>query len=250
MKKLTFLVAIAALLGGGTASAQQFDLSELDAGGVRAAQYDFRAPAPLADVSDKAAQTGSDLIGLDVNIRVPYKVMKNAVSAMAATERRLTIIDRNAAVVFKYGEFLRISNLKIDQGGIIIIPTLTLKPYFNGTDKLAVRVQRIQLHASMEPSVKSAPPQIDQEQIMVQVMDVMIKGVYSALDAKLKAKNIPLKAQDVVALRYDKAAWTLHAQVSSRILREFVPAGLIGDLHLTGFSFSDSGLAIKLQTAN
>ena len=238
MKKLTFLVAIAALLGGGTASAQQFDLSELDAGGVRAAQYDFRAPAPLADVSEKAAQTGSDLIGLDVNIRVPYKVMKNAVSAMAATERRLTIIDRNAAVVFKYGEFLRISNLKIDQGGIIII------------DKLAVRVQRIQLHASMEPSVKSAPPQIDQEQIMVQVMDVMIKGVYSALDAKLKAKNIPLKAQDVVALRYDKAAWTLHAQVSSRILREFVPAGLIGDLHLTGFSFSDSGLAIKLQTAN
>jgi len=250
MKKLTFLIAITALLGGGVARAGDFDLSGLDAGDVRSAQYDFRAPAPLADVSEKAAQTGSDLLGLDVNIRVPYKLMKNAVTAMAATERRLTIIDRNAAVVFKYGEFLRISNLKIDQGGIIIIPTLTLKPYFNGTDKLAVRVQRIQLHASMEPSVKAAPPQIDQEQIMVQVMDVLIKGVYSALDAKLKAKNIPLKAQDVVALRYDKASWTLHAQLSSRIMGHFIPAGLIGDLHLTGFSFSDSGLAIKLQTAN
>jgi hypothetical protein len=250
MKKLTFLIAIAALLGAGTAYAQQFDLSELDAGDVRAAQYDFRAPAPLADVSEKAAQTGSDLLGLDVNVRVPYKLMKNAVTAMAATESRLTIIDRNAAVVFKYGEFLRISNIRIDQGGIIVVPTLTLKPYFVATDKFAVRVQRIQLHASMEPSVKAAPPQIDQEQIMVQVMDVLIKGVYSALDAKLKAKNIPLRAQDVVALRYDKAAWTLHAQLSSRIMGHFIPAGLIGDLHLTGFSFSDSGLAIKLQTAN
>ena len=84
---------------------------------------------------------------------------------------------------------------------------------------------------------------------MVQVMDVMIKGIYSALDAKLKAKNLPLKAQDVVKLNYDKAAWTLHAQISSKIMKEFIPAGLMGELHLTGFSFNDTGIALKIQTA-
>ena len=40
-----------------------------------------------------------------------------------------------------------------------------------------------------------------------------------------------------------------HAVVSSKIMREFIPAGLVGDLHLTGFSFNDTGLSLKIQTA-
>lgn len=244
MKKITFkMIALAAVLSCG--SAQAFDLSGLNASDIRSAQTDFRAPAP-------AQQTiaGDDLIGMDMNIRIPYATVKNGVEKVAASEPRLTIIDKNAAVAFKYGEFLRVSNLKIDQGGIIVIPTLTLKPYFVGTDKFAIRVQRIQVHASMEPSVKAAAPAINEEEVMAQMMDVLIKGTYSAVNDFLREKKIPMKAEDVIKLRYDKAAWTLHAQVSSKIMGQFIPAGLMGELHLTGFSFNEKGLNLQISTAN
>ncbi|OGR64208.1 MAG: hypothetical protein A2X31_13130 [Elusimicrobia bacterium GWB2_63_22] len=242
MKKLILNLIALALLAS-AASASDFDLSGFSASDIRTGMADLRAPAPQAQIED-------DVIGVDMNIRVPFKMIKNAVVAMTVTENRLTIIDKNAPVIFKSGEFLRISNITVDQGGIVVVPTLTLKPYFVSRDKFAIRIQRVQMHASMEPSVKSVPAAVTEEQVMVQVMDVLIKGVYSALDAKLKAKNIPLKAQDVVKLNYDKAAWTLNAQVSSKIINQFVPAGIMGDLHLTGFSFSDTGLALKIQTAN
>ncbi|MDD2805870.1 MAG: hypothetical protein PHV33_09965 [Elusimicrobiales bacterium] len=241
MKKLTLNLIALALLAGNAAA---FDLTGMGADDIRAAQADFRAPAPQAQPAD-------DLIGLDMNIRIPYATVKKGVEQVAASERRLTLIDKSAPVAFKYGEFLRISNIKIDQGGIIVVPTLTLKPYFVGTDKLAIRVQRIQLHASMEPSVKAAPmPAINEEEIMVQVMDVLIKGTYSAVNDFLKKKQIPMKAEDVIKLRYDKAAWTLHAQVSSKVLGQFIPAGFMGELHLTGFAFNDRGLTLTVQTPN
>jgi hypothetical protein len=240
MKKLTLNLIALALLAGNAAA---FDLAGFNAGDIRASQADFRAPAPQARPAD-------DLIGMDMNIRIPYATVKKGVEKVAATERRLTIIDRNAPVAFKYGEFLRVSNIRIDQGGIIVVPTLTLKPYFVATDKFAIRVQRIQLHASMEPSVKAAPmPAINEEEIMVQVMDVLIKGTYSAVNDFLKKKQIPMKAEDVIKLRYDKAAWTLHAQVSSRIMGQFIPAGFMGELHLTGLSFNEKGLNLTIQTA-
>ncbi|MHB0995702.1 MAG: hypothetical protein ACYC2I_04955 [Elusimicrobiales bacterium] len=242
MKKFTLNLIALALMAGNAAA---FDLSGVSADEIRAVQADLRAPAA------SRPQAEDDLIGMDINIRVPYKTIKTGVEKMAASDRRLTIIDKNAPVAFKYGEFLRVSNIKIDQGGIIVLPTLTLKPYLEGTDKLAIKIQRIQLHASMEPSVKAMPTgAISEEQVMTQVMDVMIAGVYSAVNDFLKQKQIPLKPQDVVKMSYDKTAWILRAQVSSKVMHQFIPGGLMGDLHLTGFSFSDSGLALKIQTAN
>lgn len=242
MKK-TALNLIALVLLAGTASASEFDLTSFSAADVRSAMADVKAPAPQP-------QAGDDLVGLDMNVRIPFKTLKKAVNMVAASEKRLTVMDQNAPVIYKSGDFLKIGNIQVDANGIIVNPVLTLKPYLEGRDKFAVRVQRVQIHAAMEPSVKAVAPAIDQEQIMVQVMDVMIKGVYSAVNDFLKKKQIPMKAQDVVKLSYDKTAWTLHAQVSSKIMGQFVPPGLVGDLHLTGFSFNEAGLVITVQTAN
>jgi len=242
MKKTLFNLIALALLA---APAAAFDLEGVSAADIRASQADFRAPAPQVQAAD-------DTIGMDLNVRIPFATVKKGVEMVAKSEPRLTIVDKNAPVMFKYGEFVRVTNLKIDQGGIIVLPTLTLKPYFVGTDKFAIRVQRIALHASMEPSVKAVPgaPQISEEQVMEQVMDVVIKGTYSAVNDFLKKKQLPMKAEEVIKLRYDKAGWTLHAQVSSKIVGQFVPAGLVGDLHLTGFSFNDKGFVITVQTPN
>lgn len=242
MKKFTLNLIALALLAGNAAA---FDLSGVSADEIRAVQADLRAPAA------SRPQAEDDMIGMDINIRIPYKTLKKGVEMVAKSEPRLTIIDKNAPVAFKYGEFLRVSNIRVDQGGIIVVPTLTLKPYLEATNKLAIRIQRVQLHASMEPSVKAMPTaQVSEEQVMVQVMDVLIQGVNSAVNDFLKKKQIPLKAQDVISMNYNKADWTLRATVSSKIMHQFIPGGLVGDLHLTGFSFSDTGLALKIQTAN
>ncbi|MCM2266332.1 MAG: hypothetical protein NDI60_01005 [Elusimicrobiales bacterium] len=244
MKNNTFklLIAAAGLLLCGGASASDFGLDALGAEDIRVIQADVRAPAPQV--------AADELIGVDMNVRVPYKTLKKATLMVAAGERRLTIINKDAPVVFKSGEFLRISNIHIDANGISVTPTLTLKPYLEAKNRLAIRVQRIQLHASMEPSVKAASlPVINEEEVMMQVMDVMIKGVYTALNNFLKEKQIPMKAEDVVRMQYNKADWTLRATVSSRIMGQFIPPGLVGELHLTGFSFNDSGLVLTIQTA-
>ena len=242
MKKFTLNLIALALLAGNAAA---FDLSGVSADDVRAVQADLRAPAATQP------QAEDDLIGMDINIRIPFKTLKKGVEMVAKSEPRLTIIDKNAPVAFKYGEVLRVSNIRVDQGGIIVVPTLTLKPYLEARNKLAIRIQRVQLHASMEPSVKAMPTgAVSEEQVMVQVMDVLIQGVNSAVTDFLKKKQLPLKAQDVVSMTYNKTDWTLRATVSSKIMHQFLPGGLVGDLHLTGFSFSDSGLALKIQTAN
>lgn len=244
MKKTTLkIITLAAALScGGNAIASDFDLSSLSVADIKASQASVKVPAAPRPPAD-------ELIGMDMNIRVPFKMLNNSVTAVTATEKRLTIINKGAPVIFKSGEFLKIGNIRVDANGIIVVPTLTLRPYLEGRDKLAIRIQRVQLHASMEPSLKAAPSAMTEEQVMEQVMDMLVKGIYSSLNEKLKAKKIKMKAEEVVALKYNKADWTLRATVSSKILREFVPAGLVGELHLTGFSFSDAGLTLKIQTA-
>jgi hypothetical protein len=245
MKNLTFkIIALAAVLGcAGKAAASDFGLEGFGAADVRSSMADIKAPAaPQAEADD--------LIGVDMAVRIPFKTLKKAVTMMAASEKRLTIVDAAAPVVTRAGELMKIFNLRVDVGGIIVEPTLTLKPYLEGRDRLAIRVQRVQLHASMQPDVKAAPAaQFDQETMMAQVMDVMIKGVYSSLNETLKAKHLNMKAEQIITLNYDKTAWTLHAKVSSQVLYQFIPAGLVGDIHLTGFALTDTGITMKIATA-
>ncbi len=245
MKTKTILNALAALLlGCGYAAAGDFGLEDFSADDVRVSQGDVRAPAAQVDA-------GSALIGMDLNVRVPFKLIKNAAAKMAAPGSGVTLLDPSAPVVFKSGEFIKISNVRVNSGGIIVEPTITLKPYLEARDRLAIKVQRVQIHASMQPSrAAGAAPQLSQEDIMDQVMGTMIKSVYSALDAKLKEMKSALRPQDVITLKYDKAAWILRGTVSSKILGQFIPAGLVGPVHLTGFSFNDAGIAIKVQTLN
>lgn len=234
----------AVLLGCGCAAASDFGLQGFSPDDIRVSQSEVRAPAAQVE-------TGGDMVGLDMNVRVPFKLLKKAAVQVAAPGSGITLLDPSAPVVYKSGEFVKISNLRVNSGGIIVEPTITLKPYLEARDRVAVKVQRVQVHASMTPSRSGrAVPELSQEDLMAQVMDTMVKSVYSALDAKLKEKKLPLRAQDVVTMRYDKAAWILHVAVSSKVMYQFVPADMVGAMHLTGFSFSDTGVAMKIQTLN
>lgn len=247
MKNILLTLITASVLAG-PAAASGFNLDSLSLDEVRASAAGFAVPelrAPSAPAQE------DETIGVDVAIRVPFKAIQNAIKQVAASEKRLTIVDPSAPVMSKAGDFLKITNIRLDINGIIAEPTLTLKPYFEGKDKLALRIQRIQLHASMMPDkARAAQPQLSQEDLMEQAMAVMTKGIISALNARFAAKQIPLKAEDILTFKYDKAAWTLHTTISAKFVQSYLPHGLVGDIHLTGFSFNDSGIAVKFGTAN
>lgn len=248
MKRLFLnLLAATALLT--PASAADFSLNALSLDDVRASAANIAVPAPRPQAEPVSEDS---LIGVDAVIRIPFKAIQKAVAQVAASEKRLTIVNATLPVMAKAGEFLKISNIRLDINGIIAEPTLTLKPYFEGNDKLALRIQRIQLHASMTPdkSRAAAAPQLTQEDLMEQVMAVMTKGIISALNARFAKQQIPLKAEDILIFKYDKAAWTLHTAISPKFVQSYLPHGLFGDIHLTGFSFNDTGIAVKFGTAN
>ncbi|MCX5784399.1 MAG: hypothetical protein NTX59_01790 [Elusimicrobia bacterium] len=258
-KTIAINILIAAALSlARPASASDFDLSSLSAGGLRGTEFKAApVPRPRAPKADP-----DELVGIDLSIRVPFKAIKKAVVMMAASDKRLSIIDPAAPVLERSGESLKVVNIRLDLNGIIIEPVVTLKPYFEGKDKLAMLIQRVQMHASMSPSASrksksaavSAPaaantePEFNKEDMMADIMGVLTGGIMDAFNASLIENHSPLKASDIVVFKYDKAAWTLHAVVSTAALKRYLPEGVVGDVHLTGLSLSDNAIGIKFGT--
>jgi len=251
------MMLAAALSLGRPASASDFDLSSISASDLRAAEYKAAPVAkPLPPV--KAAD---DMVGMDASVRVPYKAMLKAVVQITATDKTIAVIDPAAPLLVRSGEFLKLKNLRFDVGGIMMEPVVTLKPYFDGADRLAIRIQKVNLHASMSPTPGASgqsvqvgipnnePDTFTQEQMMSDVSDVITKAVLAALDEQIAKEKRPFKAKDVLTFKYDKAAWTLRATLSTKFLKYYLPEDLVGDIHMTGFSFNDKGLVLVFGTA-
>ena len=189
-------------------------------------------------------------IGLDATIRIPFGFVKKTLLDISAKNPGVRVVDASAPVLVRTGEFLKVVNLEVNAGGIMVKPVLTLKPYFEAKDKLAVKIQKVQLHVAASPDVKAGEPLFDKEQVMAQVMDTLIPLIMAEVDKAIKAKVPSLKAADVLKLNYDRETWILHAEVSMRFIRQFLPADLLGDLHLNGFSFNDNTVFVQISTEN
>ncbi len=228
------------------APAAAFDLDSIqvpDIEGIESVST-MRAPVPKARPVQIPAE---DLIGLTAEATVPFAAVKRGLEQVAASDPRVRITDPLLPVAVKVGEFMRLQNVHIDIGGINVDPVITLKPYLAGRNSLAIRVQRVQLHVEMQPDrAKAAVPQLSQEDIMAQVMDVAIKGIMAALDSKLAAQN--MKASDLLTLRYDKAAWTLKADIKTSFTQKYLPANLFARPDITGFGLYEKGLSLKVST--
>ena len=255
MTKINILIA-AALFLGGRASASDFNLSSLSAADLRGTEFKASPVArPQAPAYDP-----DEFIGIDCSIRVPFKALKKVMTMIAASDKDLSIVDAAAPVLERSGEFFIVKNIRINVNGIVAEPVVTLKPYFESKDKIAIRVQRVQLHASMAPTpghtgtpvaipnIDPGQPEFNKEDMMAEVMGVITKGITDALDQSLIENQSPLRAKDMLAFKYDKAAWTLHAAVSAAALKRYLPEGLVGDVHMTGVSLSDNAFVIKFQS--
>lgn len=245
LKTMTAGILAAAFLA---APAAAFDLDSIqvpDIEGIESVST-MRAPAPRA----RPVQIPADeLIGLAAEATIPFAALKRGFEQVAASDPRVRIADPLLPVAARAGEFMRLQNIHIDIGGINVDPVITLKPYLEARNKIAIRVQRVQLHVEMQPDrMKAAVPQMSQEDMMAQVMEVAISGIMKAMNGFLAAEKIPFKAEDLVALRYDKAAWTLKADVKTSFVQRYLPANLFARPDITGFGLYEKGLTLKVST--
>ena len=252
---MNILIA-ASLFLGRQASASDFNLSEISAADLRGTEFKAAPVArPQAPVYDP-----DEFIGLDLSIRVPFKALKKVMAMIAASDKDFSIIDPAAPVLERSGEFFKVENIRINVNGIVVEPVVMLKAYFEGKDKIAFRVQHVQVHASMAPTpghtgtpvaipnVDPGQPEFNKEDMMNDVVGIITKGITDALDQSLIENQSPLRAKDMLVFKYDKAAWTLHAAVSAAALKRYLPDGLVGDVHMTGVSLSDNAFVIKFQS--
>ncbi|MEA3306809.1 MAG: hypothetical protein U9Q34_03390 [Elusimicrobiota bacterium] len=249
MKKIFMKVAAVKILIGlllfstQYAMASDFNLNSFSAENVYGNELS-KLPMPTKDIRNNR----DDMIGVQLNLRVPFGAVKKAVKNMGKSENELSIIDGNSPVISKYGENLKIKNIRIDIGGIIVEPELVVKPYLEAKNLMAVKIQKIKIHASMEPSKSLNNQQFTQEELMEKAMEAAIKGIMKSINKKFAAGNTNFKAEDMLEFKYDKAAWVLRAKINPDFIKQYVPAGLIGDVALTGFSFNDSAILIGIGT--
>jgi hypothetical protein len=246
----TLKTMIAGLLAAAvfSAPAAAFDLDSIQVPDIEGLDSvaTMRAPVPTSRPVQIPAE---ELIGLTAEAAIPFAAVKRGLEQVTAADPRVRITDPLLPVAIKVGEFMRLQNVHFDIGGINVDPVITLKPYLEARNRIAIRVQRVQLHVEMQPDrMKAAVPQMSQEDIMAQVMEVVIKGIMTALNDRFAAEKLPLKAEDLLTLRYDKAAWTLKADVKTSFVQRYLPANLFARPDITGFGLYEKGLTLKVST--
>ena len=259
-KTITMNILIAAVLSlGGPASASEFNLSSVSADNLRG--IEFKAmPVPLPRVPKAALD---ELMEMNLSIRIPFKAINKAM----LLEDQLSIINLAAPVLQRYGDLLQVFNIRLKINGITMEPVITLKPYFEAKNKIAIRIQRVQLHAAGAPTPGSsgipvAVPAPDTgsdfntEEMVAGVVGLLTGSITDALNEKLIASQSPLRAADIIVFEYNKTDWTLHVGVSASAIKHYVSKTLFDskklfkDIYMTGFSFTDSAIVIELATEN
>lgn len=233
-------------------AAAEFGLEHLSAADVRAAAA---ASAPTAD----AAPAGG-LVGVDLALAVPFTAVREAVTRTTAGGGSVSLIDPSAPLLARAGESLVVRNLRIVTGGITMEPVIMLQPYLESADLLAIHVQKVKLHAVMAPAPGASGPseqiglqdgsgEFDREQLMADMADAVSRSLLASLDEAIGKEKRPYKAADILAFRYDKQDWTLRVSVSAAFLGYYLPADLVGPVHLTGFAFDDGAINLRFSAA-
>ncbi|OGR95206.1 MAG: hypothetical protein A2016_03060 [Elusimicrobia bacterium GWF2_62_30] len=245
MKKL--IIAIAAAAGmTSPVFAGNFDLNTLTLSDLKASQaqpIEMSLPAPEEIMGyEKSPQIPTS--ALDLTIKLPFKTLSQRIAEMPMA--KITPLDASAPILFKQGDNIALSNINVDYNGINVEPTILIKPFFEGNNKLALKVVKIEADVAFGP--KAATP-LDKDGLMEMVMTKLTTGMLENIDKAFAKNKVPLRAKDVLTFTYDRKAWILRANVTPKFVAPLLP-GLIPDINLTGFSFDDLGFSMSVNAGS
>ncbi len=240
MKKLLFtLVAAAGLTSAGFA--EDFGLGNINAGDLKISADAVPAPSGFQPAVTRAPNMAAAV--LDLSLKLPFKALSSRLADLPGAQ--IKPIEPSEPVLFKEGDHITFSNVTVNYNGIEAEPTIKIKPFFEGNNKLAIKVVKIEADISFGPR----RAMLDKDGLMEMVMTKLSTGMLEAMDKAFAANKVPLKAKDVMAFSYDRTSWTLHATVSPGFIAPLMP-GLITNVHLTNFSFDEAGFSLSVKSGS
>jgi hypothetical protein len=245
MKKLILSVMAAAALAS-PVLAQDFDLNSLSAADLKASQQTLamEVPAPQElETMDKSPNMPAP--ALDMTIKLPFKALSQRVAELP--QAKILPIDASAPILFRQGDHIAFSNVTVNYNGVDAEPTILIKPYFEGENKLAIKVMKVEADIAFGPKALGAG--LDKDALMEMVMTSLTTGMLEAMDKAFIGNKVPLRARDVLAFSYDRRSWTLHAAVTPGFVAPLLP-NLIGNVTLSNFTFDDAGFALSVRTGS
>jgi len=241
--KLKYLLALAVpVLFAGAAIADDFRPGSVNVSAIKAKSAKTARASTAKSVSPVRA-----LSTLDLSVRIPFTALNRAFVTMS--DPNVTLKDSKQPVLVPAGSVIRLSNLVVNLNGIKVLPTVELKPYFEGQNRLAVKITRVDVNLSMSPdkSMKSASPFLDKNEIMAMVMEQVTDGVKKQIAATLAANKVSLQVSDIVSFSYDKETWVEHIAINPAFISPLMPK-LLSSLNLTAFAFDQNGITLSVNS--
>jgi len=242
MKKLIIAIAAAGMsspLFAGNFELNSLALSDLNASQTQAIEMSLPAPENIAGI-EKSPNIPTS--ALDLTIKLPFKALSRRIAEMPMAQ--ITPLDPATPILFKQGENIALSNINVDYNGINVEPTILIKPFFEGKNKLALKVVKIEANVAFGP--KAA---FDKDGLMEMVMTKLTAGMLESIDKAFAKNKVPLRAANVLSFTYDRKAWILRANVTPKFVAPLLP-GLIPDINLTAFSFDDKGFSLSVKAGS
>lgn len=247
MKKLIF--AVIAAMGFGTAvSAGDFNLDSTSVSDLKASQENLQViPVPVRpELLGMNKSPNMPAAALDMTIKLPFKSLSSRLSELPGI--KMKPLNAAAPILFRRGDHIAFSNVAVDYNGIEVEPTILIKPFFEGNNKLAIKVMKVEAEIAFGPKAAFGA-QLDKDGLMEMVMSNLTTGMLESMDAAFGKNKVPLRAKDVLMFAYDRKSWTLRATVNPNFVAPLLP-GLISNISLTNFSFDESGFALSVKSGS
>ena len=245
MKKI-ILTVIAAAGFASTGFTQDFGLNSLSISDLKEQAMGMDVPTPdqIAMIDRSPNQPAA---ALDMTIKLPFKALSSRLAELPMVQ--MLPIDPSSPMLFRQGDHITFGNVAVNYNGIEVEPTLWIKPIFEGNNKLAIKVMKVEADIAFGPKKAAFGADIDKDGLMEMVMTKLSTGMLEAMDKAFAKNKVPLKASDVLAFSYDRKSWTLRAAVTPGFVAPLLP-NLINNVSLTAFSFDDAGFALSVKSGS
>lgn len=248
MKKLILAVVAAAGLNT-CVSAGEFDLNSTRVSDLKGSQENLQAvPVPVEpELLGMQKSPNMPSAALDMTIKLPFKSLSSRLSELPGI--KMLPINAAAPILFRQGDHIAFSNVAVDYNGIEVEPTILIKPFFEGENKLAIKVMKVEAEIAFGPKVVLSSQNLDKDGLMEMVLTSLSSGMLEAMDKAFAKNKVAMKAKDVLNFTYDRKSWTLRAAVTPGFVAPLLP-GLIDNITLSNFTFDESGFALSVKSGS
>jgi len=247
MKKLILAVITAANLSAAV-FAGDFNLDSVSAADLKGSQELQAVPVPVQPEllgMDKSPNLPSPL--LDMTIKLPFSSLSSRLAELPGIKMRP--ITAGAPVLFRKGDQIVFGNVTVDYNGIEAEPTIIIKPFFEGENRLAIKVVKVEADIAFGPKAFNPSSQLDKDGLMELVMTNLSTGILESMDAAFSKNKVQLRAKDVLTFKYDRLSWTLRTTVNPKFIAPLLP-GFISNVSLRNFTFDDQGFALSVKSGS